>query len=61
MVIDMNDRALTTVAQARAFLNGTEAVQFEPVGEDHERYAFMAAVLTCLGYRPASSGPTSVW
>ena len=52
MVIDMNDKALKTVAQVRAFLNGTEAVQFEPIGEDHERYAFIAAVLTRLGYRP---------
>ena len=51
MVIDMNEQQLNTVAQLRAFLNGTQEVQFEPMGEDTERYAFIAAVLKRLGYR----------
>ena len=51
MVIDMNEKQLNTVAQLRAFLNGTQEVQFEPIGEDTERYGFIAAVLKRLGYR----------
>lgn len=51
MVIDMNEQQLSTVAQLRAFLNGTQEVRFEPIGEDTERYAFIAAVLKRLGYR----------
>jgi hypothetical protein len=34
----MNKQQLTTVAQLRAFLNGTQEVQFEPQGEDSQRY-----------------------
>src|SRR3970040_2275314 len=51
MVIDMNEQQLNTVAQLRAFLNGTQEVQCEPMGENTERYAFIAAVLKRLGYR----------
>jgi hypothetical protein len=40
MVIDMNEQKLCTVAQLRAFLDGTQEVEFEPVGEDSKRYAF---------------------
>ena len=40
MVIDMNEQQLKTVAPLRAFLNGTPEVQFEPQGEDTQRYAF---------------------
>ncbi len=50
MVIDMNEQALNTVAQLRAFLNGTPEVRFEPKGEDTERYAFIAAVVRRLRY-----------
>ena len=50
MVIDMNEQELKTVAQLRAFLNGTQAVQFEPQGEDSQRYAFIAAVVQRLRY-----------
>ena len=50
MVIDMNEEQLNTVAQVRAFLNGTQEVRFEPKGEDPERYAFIAAVVKRLDY-----------
>lgn len=51
MVIDMNETELKTVAQLRAFLNGTLAVEFQPLGEGSPRYAHIAAVLRRLGYR----------
>jgi hypothetical protein len=51
MVIDMNETQLKTVAQLGAFLNGTLAVEFQPMGEDNQRYAHIAAVLRRLGYR----------
>jgi transposase InsO family protein len=50
MVIDMNEEKLRTVAQLRAFLNGTLEVRFEPLGEDAQRYAFVAKVVRRLGY-----------
>ena len=51
MVIDMNEQQLNTVAQLRAFLNGTQEVQFEPAGEDAKRYAFISSVVKRLRYR----------
>ena len=51
MVIDMNEQQLNTVAQLRAFLNGTQEVQFEPRGEDTKRYAFISSVVKRLRYR----------
>jgi transposase InsO family protein len=50
MVIDMNEQELKTVAQLRAFLDGTQEVQFEPMDEDTQRYAFIAAVVQRLRY-----------
>jgi hypothetical protein len=50
MVIDMNEEKLRTVAQLRAFLNGSLEVRFEPLGEDAQRYAFVAKVVRRLGY-----------
>ena len=50
MVIDMNEQQLNTVARLRAFLDGTQEVRFEPMGEDTERYAFIAAVVKRLHY-----------
>jgi transposase InsO family protein len=50
MVIDMNEAKLSTVAQLRAFLNGTGEVEFEPLGEDAQRYAFVAEVVRRLVY-----------
>lgn len=51
MVIDMNEQKLNSVAQLRAFLEGTDEVQFEPLGEDSKRYAFIAEVVRRLRYR----------
>lgn len=51
MVIDMNEEKLSTVAQLRAFLDGTDEVEFEPLGEDAQRYAFIAEVVRRLRYR----------
>ena len=48
MVIDMNEDKLRTVAQLRAFLGGTLEVRFEPLGEDAQRYAFVAKVVRRL-------------
>ena len=48
MVIDMNDEQLHTVAQLRAFLDGTVAVDFAVTGE--ERYDFIARTVRRLGY-----------
>ena len=51
MVIDMKEQKLNTVAQLRAFLEGTQAVEFEALGEgDTERYAFIEAVVKRLRY-----------
>ena len=50
MVIDMNESRLSTVAQLRAFLEGTLQVQFSPPQGDTQRYGFIEAVLTRLGY-----------
>ena len=51
MVIDMNEQQLNTVAQLRAFLNGTQEVQFEPRSEGAKRYAFIGCVVKRLRYR----------
>ena len=60
MVIDMNEQQLTTVAQLRAFLNGTQEVQFEPTGEDSQRYAFIAAAVKRLRYARLSRADKGV-
>ncbi len=51
MVIDMNETQLKTVAQLRAFLEGTLEVKFQPIRNDVERYGFIAAVLGRFAYR----------
>ena len=51
MVIDMNETQLKTVAQLRAFLDGTLEVKFRPISNDLERYGFIAAVLGRFVYR----------
>jgi transposase InsO family protein len=48
MVIDMNDEQLNTLAQIRAFLDGTVAVEFAVAGE--ERYGFIARTVRRFGY-----------
>jgi transposase InsO family protein len=50
MVIDMNESRLNTVAQLRAFLEGTAEVQFSPPQADLQRYGFIEAVLKRVGY-----------
>jgi hypothetical protein len=50
MVIDMNESRLRTVAQLRAFLDGTLEVQFCAPSNDVQRYDFIAAVLGRFGY-----------
>jgi len=60
MVIDMNETRLKTVAQLRAFFNGTLAVEFQPIGEDSLRYEHIAAVLRRLGYRRLKRGDKGV-
>ena len=50
MVIDMNESRLHTVAQLRAFLDGTLEVQFCAPSNDVQRYGFIAAVLGRFGY-----------
>ena len=51
MVIDMNESQLKTVAQLRAFLQGTLTVEFQAISNDVERYGFISAVLQRFGYR----------
>ena len=51
MVIDMNETRLNTVAQLRAFLEGTLEVKFQPVRDDSERYGLITAVLGRFAYR----------
>ena len=48
MVIDMNDAQLHTLAQIRAFLDGTVAVEFAVAVE--ERYGFIARTVRRFGY-----------
>jgi hypothetical protein len=50
MVIDMNDSALGTIAQLRAFLEGTPSVAFAPLADDDARYAHIASVVRRFGY-----------
>ena len=50
MVIDMNDSRLHTVAQLRAFLDGTLEVQFCAPSNDVQRYGFITSVLRRFGY-----------
>jgi transposase InsO family protein len=50
MVIDMNESRLNTVAQLRAFLEGTLEVQFCPLNDDTQRYAFIHTLVQRFGY-----------
>ena len=49
MVIDMNDKQLATLAQVKAFLAGTTAVDFAVAAT--ERYDFISRTLQRFGYR----------
>ncbi len=48
MVIDVNDEQLHTLAQMRAFLDGTVALEFAVAVQ--ERYGFIARTVRRLGY-----------
>lgn len=48
MVIDMNDEQLHTLAQIRAFVEGTVALDFAVAAE--ERYGFIARTMRRFGY-----------
>ena len=50
MVIEMKEAKLSTVAQLRAFLEGTSQVQFERTGAQAQRYVFIADVLGRFRY-----------
>lgn len=50
MVIDMNESRLNTVAQLRAFLEGTLEVEFCSLNSDAQRYAFISTLLRRFGY-----------
>ena len=50
MVIDMNESRLNTVAQLRAFLQGTLEVEFCPLSDDTQRYAFISRLVKRFGY-----------
>lgn len=60
MVIDMNEKKLSTVAQLRGFLEGTCEVQFERADDDTERYAFIGDVIRRFGYRRLPRGDKGV-
>jgi hypothetical protein len=48
LVIDMNDKALRTLAQLRAFLDGAVAVSFSVAA--NERYEFIARAARRFSY-----------
>ena len=50
MVIDMNDAKLKTLAQVKAFLEGSAVVDFQSAGDDLARYAHISSVLGRFGY-----------
>ncbi len=51
MVIDMNESQLKTVAQLRAFLEGTLTVVFQVISNDVQRYGLISTVLQRFTYR----------
>ena len=48
MVIDMNDEQMSTLAQLRAFVEGTVAIDFTVAAD--ERYEFIARTVKRFGY-----------
>jgi len=54
MVINMNEAKLTTLEQTRAFIQGTNAVEFSPYQADDDRYRHISNVLTHLNYQRLS-------
>ena len=60
MVIDMNLLKLRTLEQLRQFVQGTQAVQFEPRGDVQTRYAHVADVIGRFGYARLGRADRSV-
>ena len=58
MVIDMNDEQLDTLAQLRAFLDGTTAVDFAVAAD--ARYDFIVRTVRRFGYRHLKRADKSV-
>jgi hypothetical protein len=56
MVIDMNESQIRTLDQVRAFLDGTLAVEFKPLGDDAARYRYIYEVLWRFGYHRLKRG-----
>ena len=50
MIVDIETRRLRTIGQLRAFVEGSEAVDFQPRDRD-EAYAFVRDTLERFGYR----------
>ena len=50
MVIEMNESQIRTLDQVRAFLDGTLAVEFKPLGDDEARYRHIRDVLRRFCY-----------
>ena len=50
MIVDIQTRRLRTMGQLRAFVEGNEAVDFQPESRD-EAYGFVRDTLNRFGYR----------
>ena len=50
MIVDIQTRRLRTIGQLRAFVEGNEAVDFQPRDRD-EAYDFVRDTLARFGYR----------
>jgi hypothetical protein len=60
MVIDMNLLKLRSMAQLRQFVQGTRAVQFEPLADVPTRYGHVADVIGRFGYARLGRADRSV-
>lgn len=49
-MIDMNEKKLVALEQLKAFLTVTREVEFQPCGQDEERYRHIGEVLGRFGY-----------
>jgi transposase InsO family protein len=60
MMIDMNEDKLSTLAQLRAFLAGTECVQFHPLISGEDCYTHVGKVLRRFVYQRLGRGDKGV-
>lgn len=60
MVIDMNLLKLRTMAQVRQFVQGTQAVQFEPLADASTRYGHVERVIAHFEYAGLERADRSV-